>query len=167
MKKTTTTFLAVLSLFFSIGSAWANSPSITLREAIHIPIREKAEKITLFDKIHTNQGDLFNVEVVLSFQSGPRQRTKYSSYQTVLESKGKYTLAYSGTGDEGPLSQYFSEAIARKLALSRFQYQIRTGRKAEILSWLKAPKLTLPKEDIWALKQLGIKVPSTIKEFKG
>jgi hypothetical protein len=163
MKKRQVILLTFLGLAFSITTSWAASPS--LEKAIAVPLREKAEKITLFDKIHTNQGDLLNVEVVLSFQSGPKQRTKYNSYQSVLESNGKFTLAYSDTGDIGPRSQYFSEAISRKLALSRYKYQLRKGRKAEILNQLKAP--LLPKEDIWALKQLGFNVPSTVKELGG
>jgi hypothetical protein len=163
MKKRQVFLLTFLSFIFSVTTSWAANPSI--EKAIAIPFREKAEKITLFDKIHTNKGDLLHVEVVLSFQSGPKERTKYNSYQSVLETNGKYTLAYSDTGNIGPRSQHFSESMARKLSLSKFQYQIRKGKRNEILSLLKTPNLRLPKEDIWALKQLGIKVPSTVKEL--
>lgn len=160
MKKRQIILLTFLSLTFSITTSWATSPS--LEKAVVVPLREHAEKITLFDKIPTNKGELLNVEVVLSFQSGPKQRTKYSSYQSILGKDGNFTNVYSDSGDIGPRSQYFDDAMAKKLALSRYQYQIRKGRKAVILSRINKTHV-LPKEDIWALKKLGFTVPSSIR----
>lgn len=141
-------------------------PLSKLTPCLYSSFREKIANVTLFDKFGNGARELYHFAVQLSPISRTSMEKPYTSYQIVMVAGGKCSLAYSGSQDEGPLHQYFEENLARQLALSRYRYQIKVEGKAPIYKLLSSQNLILPREQAWALKQLGFSIPKGVKDVK-
>jgi hypothetical protein len=170
MRRITSVFILFLISFaltaFPLRTAAMNQPLGTVTSCLHTPFKERVESVTLFEKRSLKDFDLYHFAVQLSFASGKESREQYTSYQLVKLSSGKCSLVFSGDQDNGPLHQYFDEALSKDLALSQYRYKIKKEGKVSIQRLLSSRNLILPREQAWALRQLGFNVPKGVEDVK-
>ena len=96
------------------------------------------------------QGDEVGSDLVISAAGGACKR-----------------ILYNPMGDRLALSSQVPQAVARQLTLQRYQREIdRIGREAfqqQVNQSTSGESITWYDEEIWALKQLGISVPDTVR----
>lgn len=74
---------------------------------------------------------------------------------------------FNPTGDTGSLTQVIGQDAARQLALGRYRREVRQFGKARVQQQINqaaaAPNGVFYPEDVWALRQLGFSIPTTVR----
>jgi hypothetical protein len=162
--------IPALISFMAIGMSSAiakkdSVPTQRIASCIEHPFRGKVEQVSIFAKIEVKKGILY--QVIARVREQPYINETSDDHQIVLISGSKCSVVYSDLiGDSPPFHRYFDENLSRKIAVNWYSWRIKQYGREPLQKWLNKTTPKIPREEYWALKQLGFRVPDKYEEVK-
>lgn len=157
--------IGLISAFAIATISRANSQPTNLPEGIEACIptatRVPIERVELLSQTAAQERQYF------LFSAYPSNETPAVDLVISVRNGACKTEFYNEPGDSVSLTSLLGAEVAQKLALGRYEREIKKYGRTKLQEMIdraaKSPKALFYPEEVWALRRLGLQVPSIIR----